>query len=156
MKRILLIPCIAFMPFSAVYAVEEYCRHSYRGLVNVNVCTSQDLQHESISINNRTDALMAQEKAARAEGEKQTLATARAHADKGDTDTLATARQESAAREAAVNSRTDALVEQVRAAQDNGDKQTLAAARAHADKGDADALAAARAHADKGDTDTLA
>ncbi|EPO2769508.1 hypothetical protein ACT7V1_001129 [Salmonella enterica subsp. enterica] len=69
-----------------------------------------------VSINARTDSLIATESASRVTGDAQTLLSANSHTD---------------AREAIINSRTDVLVDTERQSRIDGDRQTLASANSY-------------------------
>ncbi|EGN5360015.1 hypothetical protein IHW74_004535 [Salmonella enterica] len=69
-----------------------------------------------VSINARTDSLIATESASRVAGDAQTLLSANNHTD---------------AREAVINSRTDILVDTERQSRIDGDRQTLASANSY-------------------------
>ncbi|HHG9232536.1 TPA: YadA-like family protein [Enterobacter hormaechei subsp. steigerwaltii] len=87
---------------------------SYQELVRTFPNTYTD--EREVSINARTDSLIATESASRVAGDAQTLVSANSHTD---------------ARESVINSRTDFLVDTERQSRIDGDRQTLASANSY-------------------------
>ncbi|MGO0133027.1 YadA-like family protein, partial [Citrobacter freundii] len=90
------------------------------GSSNDNSQTATDTNtytdEREVSINARTDSLIATESASRVAGDAQTLVSANSHTD---------------ARESVINSRTDFLVDTERQSRIDGDRQTLASANSY-------------------------